>query len=97
VILHLVMFRLKVGVTREDARVAAIVDAMDALPAQLPLIKGWQHGFNMTEDPQAWDYGLHALFDNEADLHAYFDHPAHLPVVEAWDEIAVLAFTDFRI
>lgn len=94
-ITHLVMFRLKPGVTRQDPRVAAVVDMMRELPARIPEIREWEVGFNETEDAQAWDFGLRARFASEADLHAYFDHPAHLPVVERWDVVADLAFVDF--
>ena len=27
----------------------------------MPSIRGWEHGFNLTADAQAWDYGLRAL------------------------------------
>jgi len=97
VIVHVVMFRFKPGITRKDARVEAVAQAMDALPGQIPLIKSWHHGFNITQDPLAWDYGLEAVFNSEADLQAYFGHPAHLPVIERWDEIAELCFADFEV
>lgn len=94
-ITHLVMFRLKAGISREDPRVATVVDMMRDLPNRIPDIREWEIGFNETEDAQAWDFGLRARFDSVADLHAYFDHPAHLPVVEHWDAVADLAFVDF--
>ena len=94
-ILHLVLFRLRPGVSRDDARFKAVVQAMHGLPSQISLIRGWEHGVNLTPDAEAWDYGLCAMFDSEADLHAYFEHPAHLPVVEQWNAIATLAFVDF--
>jgi hypothetical protein len=97
VIVHVVMFRFKPGITRQDERVAAVAKAMDALPGQIPLIKSWHHGFNFTQDPLAWDYGLEAVFNSEADLQTYFEHPAHLPVAELWDEIAELCFADFEV
>jgi hypothetical protein len=97
VIVHVVLFKFKPGVARDDARLDAIVKAMDALPHEIPLIRGWHHGFNITEDALAWDYGLEAVFNSEADLQAYFDHPAHLPVVAAWDEVADLSFSDFKV
>lgn len=96
-IAHLVLFRLKPGVSRGDKRLARVVAAMQSLPQQIPAIRGWEHGPNLTEDAQAWDYGLRALFETEAELHAYFDHPAHLPVVEQWQAIAELRFCDFRL
>jgi hypothetical protein len=96
-IAHLVMFRLKPGVARDDARLAAVAAAMDALPGKIPAIQAWHHGPNLTEDAEAWDYGLHSTFASEAELHAYFGHPAHLPVLEQWNQIATLAFTDFKL
>ena len=94
-ITHLVMFKLKPGITREDPRVAALVGMMRELPKRIPEIREWEVGFNETEDPKAWDFGVRSRFSDLADLHAYFDHPAHLPVVEAWDQVAELAFVDF--
>lgn len=96
-IAHLVLFRLDPGVARDDARVARFVTAMGELPAQIPFIRGWQHGYNDTADALAWDYGLRALFDNREDLAAYFDHPAHLPVVALWRGIGSVAFCDFEV
>ncbi|HEX8989081.1 MAG TPA: Dabb family protein [Rhodocyclaceae bacterium] len=95
-IVHLVLFKLKPGIAADDARLEAIVADMDALPRRIPLIRAWEFGANLTGDAQAWDYGLRAAFDNEGDLHAYFEHPAHLPLLQAWDEIASLAFVDFN-
>jgi len=92
---HLVLFRLKPGVSRQDPRVAAAVAALAGLPAKISSITAWDHGFNQTEDADAWDYGLRAGFASTADLHAYFEHPAHLPVLAQWNDVADLAFADF--
>ena len=94
-IVHLVLFKFKPGVTAGDARVAAVQAAMAALPGQIPVIRLWEHGANLTLDAQAWDYGLRAGFASEADLHSYFAHPAHQPVLAQWDAIADLAFVDY--
>jgi hypothetical protein len=94
-IVHLVLFKRKPGVAADDARVKRIVADMESLPQRIPLIKGWEFGANLTQDDDAWHYGLRALFDDETDLHAYFGHPAHLPLLGAWEEVATLAFADF--
>ena len=93
-ITHLVLFRFKPGIDRDDRRLAAVLAAMAALPRQIPEIKGWQHGFNVVTDADAWDYALQASFASEMDLHTYFDHPAHRPVLQQWMAIADLAFAD---
>ena len=93
---HLVLFKFKARVARDDERVERVVAAMAGLPLRIAQIRGWEHGFNLTADAQAWDYGLRAVFDDEADLRAYFEHPAHLPVLEQWQEISELVFADFE-
>jgi hypothetical protein len=70
---------------------------MAALPGQIRVVRGWEHGFNATPDAQAWDYGLRATFADRRDLETYFDHPDHAPVVSAWEEVAELAFADFEV
>jgi hypothetical protein len=94
---HLVLFKFKPGIARGDARVESVVQAMAGLPAAIPQIRSWEHGFNVTDDAQAWDYGLRALFDGEAHLQAYFEHPAHLPVLARWEEVADLLFCDYEV
>jgi hypothetical protein len=96
-IAHLVLFKLKPGVSRADARVQAVTAGMDALPRQISLIRTWEHGPNQTQDALAYDYGLRALFDNEGDLHAYFDHSQHLAVLRQWEAISDLVFCDYMI
>jgi hypothetical protein len=96
-IAHLVLFRLKPGIAPDDARIERVVRMMSELPRRIPVIRGWEFGRNLTRDDEAWDFGLIARFDNEADLHAYFEHPAHLPALELWNEIATLAFADFPV
>ncbi len=91
---HLVLFKFKPGIGRDDRRVIDVVAAMERLPQQIPEIREWVHGFNVTPDAESWDYGLRAVFDSEADLHAYFDHPAHVPVVKQWADISQLVFCD---
>ncbi|HVK53832.1 MAG TPA: Dabb family protein [Burkholderiales bacterium] len=94
---HVVLFNLKQGIDPNDERVAEVVAGMQALPAQIDFIRGWEHGFNRTADAQAWSYGLRALFDNEGDLYDYFGHPDHVVVLKQWEEIADLAFCDYEI
>lgn len=99
-ILHLVLFRLKPGVRGEDPRVEAVRSAMAGLPTRISEIQLWQFGSHLlpggAADARAWDFGLLAGFEDEAALLRYFEHPEHVPVVCAWDEIAELAYTDLE-
>lgn len=95
-ITHLVLFRLKPGIARDDERIARLQADMAALPRQIAAIRAWEFGANETDDGEAWDFGLRASFDTREALYAYFEHPAHLPVVGRWSEVAELAFADFE-
>ena len=94
---HLVLFKFKAGIAVGDERVERVVAGMRQLPERIPLIRTWEHGFNMTPDAQAWDYGLRATFSNPADLHAYFEHAEHVLVLSQWEEIGDLIFCDFQL
>lgn len=95
-ITHLVLFRLKSGVALDDARIETLQAAMAKLPRQIASIRQWDFGANTTADSEAWDFGLSAGFDTREALHAYFEHPAHLPVLELWNDVAEIAFADFE-
>lgn len=92
---HLVLFKLRQEVAATDPRLPAIERMMQELPQKIPQIRDWRFGRNVTPDAEAWDYGLMATFETVADLNAYFDHPAHQPVLAAWNELTTLAFVDF--
>ena len=55
-IAHLVLFKLKPGVSKTDPRMAAVIAAMNGLAEQIAWIRGWEHGPNQTEDSLAWDF-----------------------------------------
>jgi hypothetical protein len=95
-ITHVVLFRFQPGVAPDGAAARAFHEAMLGLPAQIPLIRAWQCGFNTVADAQAADYVLVAGFESEADLFAYFEHPVHQRVLDQLQDIAELLFGDIR-
>jgi hypothetical protein len=97
VIAHLVLFKFKAGVDRNDDRTGRVVVAMQRLPGCIAQIRAWEHGYNETPDALAWDYGLRATFDHRDDMLAYFEHPDHMAVLQQWEEIADLVFCDFPL
>ncbi|MBS1210189.1 MAG: Stress responsive Barrel Domain-containing protein [Proteobacteria bacterium] len=94
-ITHVVLFKWLPGVSAETEAVRAFHAAMLELPGQIPLIRSWDCGFNITgEDSQAADYVLVAGFDNQDALYQYFEHPLHLDVLKRLDGLAELVFGD---
>jgi len=91
---HVVLFKFLPGVSIEDDDVKAFHAAMLDLPGKIDLIRGWRCGFNETPDAKAADYVLVAEFENQVDLYAYFEHPAHVGVLKRLEGLATLVFGD---
>lgn len=93
-ITHVVLFKFNAGVSAQTPAVQDFHAAMQALPAQIPLITGWRCGFNVVTDAQAYDYVLVGEFEDQASLYAYFSHPAHVAAVERLTGLGDLVFGD---
>lgn len=75
---HTAMFRWVDGTT--DAQVAAVTDALRALPPQIPSIKAYAAGPDLRLGDDRWDFAVIADFEDGAGYQAYADHPAHQAV-----------------
>ena len=102
-IAHVVLFRPKADLTDEQRRtlVQALEDALVGIPAIKRARVGRRHRLGRFYDAQnAQDFPFAAIleFDNEADLVAYLDHPAHRTLGEQFYLTAdgALAF-DFEL
>lgn len=78
-ILHVVIFTWKDGVTRDQ--VAAFSAAVDALGETVGLFQSLQHGPDLAMREGNGDYVLIATFDTKDAWRAYQSHPAHLAFV----------------
>ncbi len=93
---HVVLFKFKDG--SSPAQIQEIVAAFAALPQQIPQIRGFEWGTDMS--PEGLQQGLtHAFiltFDSAADRDAYLPHPAHKAFVDVLkphlDKVTVLDF-----
>ncbi len=93
---HLVLIKLKPGVARDDPRVVAWRNAFVALERKCPGIVRFEHGWNTTDRPIAWDYGVNMAFATRADLDAYGPHPDHQAVVAMEREVADWVICDYE-
>jgi hypothetical protein len=96
VVEHLVLLRLKPGVTPEE--VDGLLAAIRGLPARVPGILGLQCGRNFSPDrAQGYDLGIHVRFARREDLAAYGPHPEHQKVVARIQDLcAGLIAVDFE-
>lgn len=81
---HLVLLRFHDGT--EPAQVEAIVEALRALPAQIPELGDYRVGPDLALAEGNWAFGIAADFASQADYEAYRDHPAHQQAIH--DHIA---------
>ena len=93
---HLVLFKLKPGVTRDDPRVKRWMEMSDQLPAQIPQIRSWEGGWNVTDRPIAYDFGQSSSFDSRETLGQYLPHPAHQAMVAVAREVADWVLADYE-
>ncbi|CAG0999155.1 hypothetical protein BURK1_02734 [Burkholderiales bacterium] len=93
---HLVLIRLKTGITRADPRVPAWEAKFAALKHECAGIVRFECGWNVTDRPIAYDFGIDMAFATHADLVAYGPHPAHQEVVALLREIAEWVICDYE-
>lgn len=78
---HIVMFKLRKAGDPEwmQGRILAIKAALEALPADIDVIRSIRVDSNINPDEE-WDVVLTAEFDTLADVRTYSLHPAHVAV-----------------
>ena len=94
---HLVLIKLKPGVTRADPRVPAWQAKFAALEHKCRGIVRFEHGWNRTDRPIAYDFGINMAFATRADLDAYGPNPDHQEVVAGLREIADWVICDYEV
>jgi Stress responsive A/B Barrel Domain len=97
VYVHLVLIKWKPGVTRADPRVAAWRTLFAALEHKCAGVVRFEHGWNTTDRPIAYDYGINMAFATHADLVAYGPNADHQEVVVALREIADWVICDYEV
>lgn len=79
---HVVLFRRKPEVARDEALEKSLADRMAALGANIPAIAAWKFAANELVRPSVtWYYVLEAEVDGARALDAYLFHPQHRALV----------------
>ena len=92
---HIVLFKLKDGVTREDPRVTAVSDALTALGPTLPPVLSWETHWCFGSRPASHNFALVCDVADEAGLQAYLTDPEHQKVAAGLNEVYTLSVGDF--
>jgi hypothetical protein len=81
---HVVLFEHSDG---HEERVRRIIDALNALPAQIDWIRSWSINEDLGKRPGSCRWCLIATFDDMESMQRYLDHPAHQAAVAMGAEI----------
>jgi hypothetical protein len=77
---HVAVFRFKPGTT--DAQIAAIEQALSALPARLPQLRAYSFGRDLELQDGTVDFAVVADFDDEQSWREYVGDDEHRRVIE---------------
>jgi hypothetical protein len=78
---HIVMWKFQEGADKAgNLRKAKAL--LDALPAKIPAIRGFEVGIDVLHSAASYDLVLNSTFDSKETLVAYQSHPEHVKVVE---------------
>ena len=94
---HIVIFKFREGVTRDDPRVVEVYAQLAQLPGHIPEVLQWEQGHNVSGRDIAYDLALYSSFESREALQRYSDHPAHRAVVERLREICTWHVVDYLI
>lgn len=92
---HIVMFKLKEGVSRDDPRVIKAVEMIERLPAQIDTVEAAELGWDVSRKPHSFDYATLWQFRDQEGLDQYSAHPAHQEVLVATKDIFDARIADY--
>lgn len=94
---HLVLMRLKPGITRDNPQLRATLDDLIALRDHIDGIVHWEHGWDFVGRPISYDFALVAGFSSRAAFDGYGPHPAHQAVAMRLRELVDWVLCDFEV
>ncbi|MET7794810.1 Dabb family protein, partial [Micrococcus luteus] len=62
---------------------------------QIPELRFWECGWNITDRPVAYDFAINSAVDDPDALKRYLEHPAHQAGVALWREFATWVIADY--
>ena len=93
---HIVLFKVREGVAKDDPRVGKALGALRRLGGRIQLIEEWEVGENFSPRPVAVDFSLLSSFATREDLSAYVEHSDHRDVVALLREVCTWQVCDFE-
>ncbi len=94
---HIVLVKLNEGVTPDDPRARQMSEAFATLGEEIPELRAWTSGWNVSPRDVAYDFALIGDVDDQEALARYVAHPAHQAVATLLRQIATLIVADLVV
>jgi stress responsive alpha/beta barrel protein len=94
VIRHIALFKLKSGLTWDNARVRAAEKLQEQVGNEIAELRSWHCGRNISARDIAYDYAIVGLVDDADALARYLAHPFHQKVAKSWSLISDRVIAD---
>jgi hypothetical protein len=94
VIRHYVLFKFRSGVSWDDARAQQAEQTAAKVGGEVPELREWKTGRNISTRPVAYDFIVVGLLDDMDAVERYLVHPFHQEAIRAWREISDWVIAD---
>lgn len=85
---HIVLFKFKPGVSWADQSVLTAEHTARQVGEQVPDLRYWYAGRNVSDRPVAYDFAVIGLVPDEDALRRYMEHPFHQQAIAQWRAIS---------
>ncbi|MER5308745.1 Dabb family protein [Streptomyces sp. NPDC002773] len=85
---HVVLFKFKPGVDWNDPRAVEAERSTAQVGGEVPELRAWRHGRNVSPREIAYDFLAEGLLDDMEAVDRYIVHPFHQESVRLWREIS---------
>ncbi|MFE9118736.1 Dabb family protein [Streptomyces sp. NPDC007172] len=91
---HVVLFKFKPGFDWNDPRVLEAERTAARVGDEVPELKEWRCGRNLSPRPIAYDFLVDGLLDDMDAVKRYLAHPFHQDAITQWREISDWVMVD---
>ena len=91
---HVVLFKFKSGIDWDDPRALAAERTAIKVGGEVPELREWRHGRNVSDRKIAYDFLVEGLMDDMESVERYLTHPFHQEAVRQWREISDWVMVD---
>ncbi|GAA1938173.1 Dabb family protein [Kitasatospora viridis] len=91
---HIVLFKFKDGISWEDPRAQEAERIAVKVGGEVPELREWRVGRNISTRPVAYDFAAVGLMDDEDALERYLVDEFHQKAIRLWREISDWVIAD---